>query len=95
MTKDEILDVVSEYKQKYGKKYLIREIGVFGPAAKNDMKEYDDIGIVVKMEMPDSFRLVRVKQDLEEKMQHRVEIVLHMENMEASLKEKTDGAVYA
>ncbi len=96
MTRDEILDVIREYKQKYGEKFLIREIGVFGPAVKNQMKEFHDIGIVVKMERPDSFRLVRVKLELEGMMHRRVDIVAYMDGMDELLKERIDGeAVYA
>jgi len=74
MTKKEILDYLSSHKNEFQKMYEIEEIGLFGSYARNEAKADSDIDIFVQMK-PDLFKLVELKQQIEEDLQKKVDII--------------------
>lgn len=93
MYKEEILKILSNYKNEYAKKYGIQKIGIFGSVARNDIREGSDVDIVVDISDADLFLLVGIKNELEEKLQKPVDIVTYRENMNPFLKKRIDGEV--
>jgi len=79
MTRDEIINALREYKEKNLKKYQIQRIGIFGSAAKEQMKEQSDIDIVVELEKQDLFYLIGIKQDLEKTLYSSIDKELALE----------------
>jgi predicted nucleotidyltransferase len=95
MSRDEILSLLHQYKERNRKKYSIINLGLFGSASRKAMNEQSDIDIVVELEDPDMFNLISIKQDLEEELSRSVDIVRYREKMNAFLKAKIEKeAVY-
>ena len=95
MTRNDILKTLQQYKRENQKKYKILKIGIFGSVAKNQIMEQSDIDIVVELETQDLFHIIGIKQDLEEKFYHSVDIVSYREKMNRFLKKRIDKeAVY-
>jgi predicted nucleotidyltransferase len=95
MSRDEILSLLHQYKERNCKKYSIINIGLFGSASRRAMNDQSDIDIVVELEDPDMFNLISIKQDLEEELSRSVDIVRYREKMNAFLKAKIEKeAIY-
>ena len=95
MKRDEIISTLRKFKEMNPKKYNIIKIGVFGSAARDDMQEESDIDVVVELTEPDLFKLIGIKQDLEEQFHRPVDIVRYRRNMNRFLKGRIDKeAVY-
>lgn len=95
MKRDEIILVLRKFKEMNPERYSILKIGVFGSAARDDMREESDIDVVVELAEPDLFKLIGIKQDLEEQLHRTVDIVRYRSNMSQFLKSRIDReAVY-
>lgn len=90
MRKDEILSVLSSYKNRFAGTYGILEIGVFGSVARDEAKEDSDVDIFVKTATPNPFFLVHIKQDVEKLLHQRVDIVRLRERMNPVLKARIE-----
>lgn len=91
----EILQALREYKKNNAVKYGVQKIGVFGSAARGTMDENSDLDIVVSLREQDLFSLIGIKQDLEERLRTKVDVVSYRPKMNSSLKERIDReAVY-
>ena len=90
MNKDEILRILREFKRDHAAQYGILELGVFGSVARDTAGEQSDVDICVKTETPDPFMLVHIKQELEERVGKRVDIVRVREQMNPFLKSRIE-----
>ena len=91
--KDKIIDKVQKYKELHQQEYGIKRIGVFGSLVKKDT--FNDIDIVVDLEIPDLFKLIGIKQELQEELGLRVDVIRYREKMNPYLKKHIDKeAVY-
>lgn len=96
MGKEEIIEILSSYKNKYAEQYGILTIGIFGSIARGEGKEGSDVDVVLRIAEPDLFMLAGIKNDLEERLHRPVDIVTYRENMNSFLKKRIDKeAVYA
>jgi len=91
MNRNEIISALSRFKERNRNKYRIIRIGIFGSAARGTMKEQSDIDVVVELEKQDLFNIIGIKQDLEEQLQHAVDIVSYRKNMNDFLKQRIDN----
>ena len=55
MDRSKILKLLKHYKQKKGKDYGIKRIGIFGSYAKGIGGSESDIDVVIELEKPDLF----------------------------------------
>jgi len=95
MGKNEILEILRNYKAQYAEKYGIRNLGIFGSVARDSARDDSDVDVVVYLEKPDLFAMAGIKDDLEEKMHKHVDIVAYREKMNHFLKTRIDKeAVY-
>ena len=74
MTKENIINYLKTHKTEFQKEYEVEEIGLFGSYARNEAKIDSDIDIFVKMK-PDLFKMVGLKQHIEEDLQKKVDII--------------------
>ena len=74
MTKKEILNYLSLHKNEFQKEYEVEKIGLFGSYARDEASADSDIDIFVQMK-PDLFKLVGLKQQIEEDLQKEVDII--------------------
>ncbi|MBW1956630.1 MAG: nucleotidyltransferase domain-containing protein [Deltaproteobacteria bacterium] len=90
MKRDEITEILVRFKQLNQTKYDIIKIGLFGSAAKGDLKPGSDIDVVVMLGKQDLFNLIGIKQDLEEQLSSVVDIISYRERMNPFLKSRID-----
>lgn len=95
MKRDDIIQSLNSFKKNNKEKYQIIKLGIFGSIARNRMNEDSDIDVVVELKEPDLFKLIGIKQDLEEQLHRPVDIVRYRDTMNAFLKRRIDQeAVY-
>ncbi|MFZ1201591.1 MAG: nucleotidyltransferase family protein [Desulfobacterales bacterium] len=96
MTTAEVISVLNRYKLSHQKKYGIKRLGLFGSTARGSATDRSDIDIIVELEKQDFFFMIGIKQDLEEQLGSRVDIISYRPSMNPFLKRKIDQeAVYA
>lgn len=95
MKRDEILLHLRQFKGNEQSRYSILKMGLFGSAARDDMTAESDIDIVVELGKTDLFYLIGIKQELEEQLHRKVDIIRYRDGMNAFLKKRIDReAVY-
>jgi predicted nucleotidyltransferase len=95
MKRDDIILSLRRFKEINQKKYNIIRIGLFGSAARDNMREQSDIDVVVELETQDLFDLIGIKLDLEEQLSQQVDIVSYRDKMNNFLKRRIEKeAVY-
>jgi len=95
MNKNEVFFSLQEFKLLNKEKYSILKIGFFGSVARDEIKEASDIDVVVELSEPDLFKLIGIKQDLEERFKREVDIIRYRNTMNRFLKKRIDEeAVY-
>ncbi len=96
MGRQDILKIFHHYKREVANEYSILKIGVFGSAARSEVKDESDVDIVIRVPEPDFFMLAGIKNDLEERLKKPVDIVTYTDSMNPFLKKRIDReAVYA
>jgi hypothetical protein len=81
------LQVLARFRQSRHEEFGLLRIGVFGSTVRDETTDRSDVDIVVDLSDPDLFALVDIKQELEELLQRRVDIVRYGDRMNAFLKE--------
>ncbi|MCK5113746.1 MAG: nucleotidyltransferase domain-containing protein [Phycisphaerae bacterium] len=94
MSRDEILEILKQFKKNCGAQYGILRIGVFGSVARDQASEKSDVDIVVKTETPDPFNIVHIKENLEEQLHLSVDIVRLRDKMNPFLKNRIDQEAF-
>ncbi len=95
MSRSEIIEILKQFKGKYSSQYGILLIGVFGSVARDQASETSDVDIVVKTKTPDPYNIVHMKEDLEEQLNTKVDVVRLRDKMNPFLKKRIEeDAVY-
>ena len=95
INKEDLIMILRKYKATNKNIYGIKKLGLFGSAARGEMREDSDIDVVVELKEPDLFILADIKTDLEEQLGMRVDIVRHRKDMNMLLKRRINReAVY-
>lgn len=89
----QILTTLSKFRDAKRDEFGIVRIGIFGSAARDDMKATSDVDVVVQLARPDLFALVGIKQDLESLLHCPVDIVRYRERMNPTLKSRIEHEV--
>ena len=84
MTKKTILNYLKNHKEEFQKKYEIEEIGLFGSYARDEAGNDSDIDIFVKMK-PSLFKMVGLKQQMEEDLKKQVDVIREHKNIKPLL----------
>ena len=74
-TTAEILDILRDFKAHYAEKYRIITLGLFGSAARGEHDEKSDIDICIKLQEPNYFIMLDIKEDLEKILSTKVDII--------------------
>ena len=85
-TTSEYIDILRRYKEAKTAEYGIISIGIFGSVARGTHSENSDIDICVTLEKPSIFRMVHIKEELQELTGVNVDIVRLRYNMDSVLK---------
>ena len=95
INRDEILDILKNYKNKNFNKYDILELGLFGSVARNQASLDSDVDICIKTKTPDMFALVHIKDELQKLLSNSIDIVRIRKRMNPYLKRRIDNeAIY-
>ncbi|MBU1181485.1 MAG: nucleotidyltransferase domain-containing protein [Proteobacteria bacterium] len=90
MDKNQIISILREYKNNFAEKYGIISIGVFGSVARDQSNDDSDIDICIKTVSPNPFFLVHIKEDIEKRVNRRVDIVRIGNKMNPALKSRIE-----
>ena len=95
MDRSNLLDELESFKKDNEQKYGILSIGIFGSFARDQATEFSDVDIVVRIETPDPFTIVHIKEELEGQLHMSVDIVRLREKMNPFLRNRIEKeAVY-
>lgn len=95
MTRNDVLQTLSEFERSKGDQFGIVRIGLFGSAVRDDIADEGDIDVVVELSNPDLLTLVGIQQDLEALLQCPVDVVRYRETMNAFLRQRIEReAIY-
>ncbi len=95
MNRLHLLQTLEDYKNINKNKYGIISMGLFGSCARNQATEFSDVDIVIKIEIPDPFTVVHIKEELEEKLHLPVDIIRLRKKMNPFLRDRIEKeAVY-
>ena len=95
MDRNNVVNIISQFKAENLNRYGIKKIGIFGSVALDSASPASDIDVVVELEKPGMFCLIGIKQDLEALLNMPVDIVRYRKSMNKYLKQRIDtDAVY-
>ena len=90
LSRENIIEILRQFRQQSARQYGITEIGLFGSSARGEMTDNSDVDVVVKLEKQDLFHLIGIKQDLEEILHTCVDVVSYRPNMNSFLKKRIE-----
>jgi hypothetical protein len=90
MGKDDVLEILRDYKINNAEKYGIPAIGIFGFMARGEARNDSDIDVCVKVDTHNPFVVLHIKNDLESVFKRHVDIVRLREKMNPFLKERIE-----
>jgi len=88
MTKNEILEYLSNQKENFNSKYQISNVILFGSYAKEKNRKDSDIDIAIDTKLSDYFLLYDLKEDLENRFRTKVDLVRMRDKMNPFLKKR-------
>ncbi|MGE4294139.1 MAG: nucleotidyltransferase family protein [Campylobacterales bacterium] len=93
MTKEQILDYLSEHKAEFREKYRVNRIGLFGSFAKGTANEESDIDLLVDMPS-DLDRFYDLKERLEAQLSKKVDLGYESALRELVRRQIQDETIY-
>lgn len=82
---------IARTQARFGKEeYGVTRIGIFGSAARDQIKKNSDVDVVIEMKEPDLFYMVHIKEIIEKSLKCPVDIVRYRNNMNKNLKSRID-----
>ena len=87
MTKNKIINYLTNHKKEFQEKYELENIGLFGSYARDEATNKSDIDIFVQMK-PSFIKLIGLKYQIEDKFHIKVDIIRLRDKMNISLKNR-------
>ena len=87
-TTQEYINLLSDFKNKRGLTYGINHIGIFGSVARGEQTEKSDVDIYYEGEPLSLFKIMTLKNELENLLNCSVDIVRLREKMNLVLKKR-------
>ncbi len=94
VNRENVLRILGMHEDQLKRDYGLLKLGVFGSVARNDVRENSDIDIVVQTKVPDLLQMVNLKEDLEELLQNKVDLVRYRLSMNSFLKKRIDNEAH-
>ena len=88
MTTNDVLARLKMFKESRQAEYSLRSLGIFGSFARGQAQKDSDVDVVFETSEPNLFRTSRMKQELEELLARRVDVVRLRERMNPRLKQR-------
>ena len=93
MKRDEALTALRGQRSLLETRFGVTRLGIFGSVSRDEATDYSDLDVVVEM-APDLFRMVRLKEHLQETLRVPVDIVRYRNNMNPFLKQRIDREAF-
>lgn len=90
LSREAVLRELKNHLSQFERLYGVTKIGVFGSAARDELRQNSDIDVVVEMREPDLFYMVHIKESLEKGFQRQVDIIRYRDKMNRYLKARID-----
>jgi len=90
MSRSDIIQTLREFKEQHAEEYGIQLMGLFGSVARDEATVNSDVDIVVKIEIPDPYIIVHIKEEISEQLQLSVDIVRLRDKMNPFLKKRIE-----
>ncbi|MFA5329284.1 MAG: nucleotidyltransferase domain-containing protein [Prolixibacteraceae bacterium] len=92
-TKKQYIELLSNFQKTRGYAYGIYKMGIFGSVARGEQKDGSDVDIYYEGESLSLFKMMALKEELENILENPVDIVRVRESMNQLLKKriKKDG----
>ncbi|WP_455638012.1 nucleotidyltransferase family protein [Parabacteroides sp.] len=87
-TTQEIINLLRDFKMKQAAKYGILKMGVFGSVARGEQHEDSDVDVYIEGDIKGLFALAGIKNDLEDLLGCRVDIVRLRDRMDTFLRKR-------
>jgi hypothetical protein len=88
VTTEEVLARLRAFKERREAEYALSSLGVFGSFARGQARAESDVDIVFETSEPNLFRTSRMKQELEELLARRVDVVRLRQQMNPRLRKR-------
>ncbi|MGA2070309.1 MAG: nucleotidyltransferase domain-containing protein [Sedimentisphaerales bacterium] len=90
LSREAVLRELKNHLSQFGRLYGVTKIGIFGSAARNELRQNSDIDVVVEMREPDLFYVVHIKEALEKDFNRQVDVIRYRNSMNRFLKARID-----
>lgn len=94
VNRENVLRVLGMHKDELTRDYGLLKLGVFGSVARNEAGEGSDIDIVVETQVPDLLRMANLKEDLEDLLHTKVDLIRYRQHMNSFLKKRIDNEAF-
>lgn len=95
MTTAEVIRILKKFKKECSYKYGIKSLGIFGSFARNQQIETSDLDVFVTLQEPDFFTLEKIKEELEQLIHFKIDVVNFRDSLRASFKQNIEkDAIY-
>jgi uncharacterized protein len=84
--RDDIIAFLRDFKSRNAEKYGILSLGIFGSVARGEIRDDSDVDIYIGTRTPDPFIIVHIKEDIENRLHRRVDIVRLRDRMNPFLR---------
>lgn len=81
-----ILEILKKFKEESSQKYGITSLGIFGSFARYQQDHLSDLDVVVTLRDSDFFIIEALKEELEQLLQIKIDIVNFRDSLRDSLK---------
>lgn len=92
-TTKQVVDFLRSRKDYFAQEFTLKKIGIFGSYARDEADEESDVDIVVELEKPDLFYLIGIKQEVEEGLGVKADVVRLRDKMNKTLKQRIEQDV--
>ena len=91
LRREEVLRILGSHRGELAGRYGVTRLGIFGSVARNEASDDSDVDIVVETQVPDLLMMVNLKEDLEQLLQRKVDLVRYRVRMNPFLKKRIDN----
>lgn len=86
----EYIALLRQFKENSAEKYGIKRLGLFGSVARGEQKDDSDIDVYIEGEPQSLFTMSRLKDELQDLLECRVDIVRLRDRMNGLLKKRIE-----
>ena len=91
----EVIRILKRFKAESASKYGITSLALFGSFARNQQNETSDVDIFVTLQESDFFVLERIREELENLVHSKIDIVNFRDSLRNSFKQNIlNDAIY-